>query len=221
MPVHSKLPPAVIAAILLLSALSAFASGTVSVGVRRGDWIEYNVAFTGNASLGHDVTWARMDVVDVRGSAFTLNITIQSSNGTLLSEQYLFDFETGQLGDNFVIPADLNKGDTFFNAQQGNITITGIEEKTVAGAERTIIWAATSDTTYYWDRSTGVLVEATSTYPFYSMTTKVNATNMWQPQLFGVNPTIIYALVAGAVTAALIATVLFLLRRKNRPSKPI
>ena len=39
----------------------------VSVGVEQGDWIEYNVAFTGSPPVEHDVVWARMEVMNVTG----------------------------------------------------------------------------------------------------------------------------------------------------------
>jgi hypothetical protein len=32
----------------------------VSVGVKKGDWIEYQLAYTGTPTEGHDVTWAKM-----------------------------------------------------------------------------------------------------------------------------------------------------------------
>jgi len=35
----------------------------VSVGVKAGDWVEYKVSTTGAAEEGHDVVWARMEVL--------------------------------------------------------------------------------------------------------------------------------------------------------------
>jgi hypothetical protein len=75
--------------------------------------------------------------------------------------------------------------------------------------------AATPQTTYHWDKVTGILVEGNSTFNDYSMNTKVDRTNMWQPQILGMHPDIFYALLI--VTAIVIAAALALvvLRRKK------
>jgi hypothetical protein len=75
-----------------------------------------------------------MEVVDVQIKDINLVITTKFSNGTLLNETLTLNLETGQLGDDFIIPANPNSGDTFFDKRQGNITISGVEERTGAGA---------------------------------------------------------------------------------------
>ena len=52
-------------------------------------------------------------------------------------------------------------------------------------------------------------------FPNYTMHTKVDKTNMWQSQIFGLEPTAFYALLIGApiVIAAVIA--LIAVRRKK------
>ena len=112
--------------------------------------------------------------------------------------------ETGQIGDSFIIPANLSEGDTFLEQNEGTVTISGIEDKRYAGAKRTVVTATTSYTMFYWDKSTGFLVEAASTYPDFTMTTKAENTNMWQPQTFGIDPIVpivLIAIVIGAVLA--------------------
>jgi hypothetical protein len=126
------------------------------------------------------------------------------------------NLETGQLGDDFIIPANLNSGDTFFDKNAGNITISGVEERTYAGATRTVMHAATSETTYYWDQATGVLVEGISKFPDYTMNTLVDQTNMWQPQLLGLDPTVFYALVIGAIVLIVVVLAFLIVRRKKR-----
>ena len=73
---------------------------------------------------------------------------------------------------------------------------------------------ATSQTTYYWDEATGVLVEGNSSFTDFTMSTKVDKTNMWQAQIFGLESTVFYALVIVAV-AILVAIVFFVIRRKK------
>ncbi len=187
----------------------------ISVGVKKGDWIEYQVALTGSPPADHDVTWARMEVTNVQGKAINLNVTTEFKNGTLLYENITLNLETGQLGDDFIIPANLNSGDTFFDENVGNITISGVEERTYAGATRTVVYAATSETTYYWDQATGILVEGNSQFPDYTMNTIVDKTNMWQPQLFGLDPTVFYGLVIGAAVLVVVVLAFFVVKRKK------
>ncbi len=186
----------------------------ISVGVKTGEWIEYHVEYTGTPTEGHDVTWARMEIKDLQGKSVSVEITAEYSNGTQETMTITLNLETGQLGDDFIIPADLNTGDTFFDKNVGNITISSVEEKTYAGATRTVAHASTSETTYYWDKATGVLVEGNSQFPEYTMNTIVDRTNIWQPQLLGVDPAVFYTLLIGI--AVLIAVLLALIVRRRK-----
>jgi hypothetical protein len=189
--------------------------GEFSVGVKTGDWIEYNVSVTGSPAEKHDVTWARMEVYAVQGSQIDLNITVKFSDGTLEPQTATLNLETGQLGDDFIIPANLNVGDVFFDKNVGNITISGVEEKPYAGFTRSVMTAATSETTYYWDQATGVLVEGNSHYPEYTMHSVVDKTNLWQSQVQGLNPTVFYAMVIGVLALIVVVLTVFIIRRKK------
>jgi hypothetical protein len=200
--------------IVLVASAPIVVSAEISVGVKQGDWIEYQVTFTGTPPEGHAVTWARMDIVTVQGRNISLAIASKLSNGTWVNETVQLNLEAGQLGDDFIIPANLNSGDTFFD-KRGNITISGVEERTYAGAKRTIVSETAQQTTYYWDKATGVLVEGNSSYTDFAMYTKVDKTNMWQPEAVGPDSTVFYALAIGAtVTIVAVIAVLFLRRRK-------
>jgi len=63
--------------ILSLSLLTAIGSvsADVSDGVKKGDWIEYKVTYTGTPPEGHEVKWARMEVSGVQGAAISLIMT--------------------------------------------------------------------------------------------------------------------------------------------------
>jgi hypothetical protein len=187
----------------------------VSVGAKKGDWIEYHVTIMGTAPQDHNITWGRMEITTIQGNNINLAIATKFSNGTLLNETITLDLETGALGDDFIIPANLNTDDAFFDSHQGYITITGTEEKTYAGASRTIVTGATPQTTYYWDKTTGVLVEATTAFTYYSMHTIVDKTNMWQPEIRGLYPIVFYALTVVAVIAIAIIIVAIFRHRKN------
>jgi len=108
----------------------------------------------------------------------------------------------------------LNTGDTFYDKNEGNIKISGAEVRTYAGATRTVVYANTSQTKFYWDTSTGILVEAFSSYTDYSMHTTADKTNMWQTQIFGLDSNLFYALLIAAV-AILAVIIFFVIRRKK------
>jgi hypothetical protein len=215
---NRKLALTIALLIVLVVSAPIVVSAEISVGVKAGDWIEYQVSFTGTPPEGHTVTWARMDIVTVQGRNISLAIASKLSNETWVNETIQLNLETGQLGDDFIIPANLNSGDTFFD-KRGNITISGVEERTYAGAKRSIVSGTvqqtTYQTTYYWDKTTGVLVEGNSSYTDFSMYTKVDKTNMWQPEAVGLYSTVLYALAIGAtVIIVAVIAVLFSRRRK-------
>ena len=198
-----------ITALLIFLLIMSTAAAEMSVGVKKGDWIEYQAVFTGTPPAGHEVTWARTEVADVQGTVINLNVTTKFANGTLLSETITLNLATGQLGDEFIIPANLGVGDSFFDKYHGNVTISKIEERIYAGATRTVISATAAQSTYYWDKATGVLVEGISEFPEYTIHSVVEKTNMWQPQIFGVDPTIFYTFLI--LVAILIGTALAIL----------
>lgn len=121
-----------------------------------------------------------------------------------------------ELGDDFIIPADLNQGDKFLDKTAGTITISSVEEKTYAGAIRAIAHATTPATSFYWDRATGLLVEGDSELPGYTMNTTITETNIWQPQLLGLDASVFYALVFGAAAVLIVVVAgVFVVRRKK------
>jgi hypothetical protein len=201
-------------AIVFLLIAVGIARAEIEVGVQKGNWIEYNVALTGSPPADHNVTWARMEVTAVQGKAVKLNVTTEFANGTLLYENVTLNLQTGQLGDDFIIPANLNTGDTFLDQYHGNITISGVEERTYAGATRTVVYASTAQSTYYWDKATGILVEGISDFPDYTIHSIADKTDMWQPQILGLEPAVFYALLITAA-AAIIAVAAFLVLRRR------
>jgi hypothetical protein len=202
---------------VLIDAVPAIVSANLSVGVKAGDWIEYDVTFTGTPDQLYSVAWFRMEIVSVQGNLIDVTITQRFINGTVQPYNVTVNLETGQLGDDLIIPANLNSGDKFFDINVGNITISGAEERNFAGASRTVLSGSTSQTSFYWDRSTGVRVKSISTEPNFNLTVTVSKTNLWEPQLFGLNPVVFYAIVIVVVAIIAIAVLIAILvsRRKK------
>jgi hypothetical protein len=204
--------------LLLILCISAdVAMGNLSVGVKQGDWIEYNATTTGNPPKEHNVTWARMEILRVQGNEVDVNVTTQARNGTVSSLLMTLNIDKGEIGAWWIIPANLNPGDTFYDAFLAqNITINSQEEKTFAGATRTITNATVPTRTKIWDKSTGVFLVSIDDLPDYTINVVAYSTNIWSAQLFGLDPTIVYAIILVIVAAIVVATVLVVARRKKK-----
>lgn len=211
---------ACIAAILLLSGILAPAYAvTFSVGVKSGDWIEYTVASTGAPMQGHDVASARMEITTVENPNITVTITSTFTDGTKDTITSVLNLETGHLIDDFIIPADLNVGDSFPDQNYGNITITSAENRIYAGTQRTVLSATIHNNTYYWDQATGVSVEGTTQTAEYTIHSVVSGTNMWQtappPVTYDFASIILVATVVLIVTIAFAAGVVHYYRKRT------
>jgi len=88
--------------------------------------------------------------------------------------------------------------------------ISEVKERTYVGANRKVVYANASQTLFYWDRSTGFLVEATSSYPDFTIITKVEETNMWQAQIFGIDPFVFIVPIIAVIVAV---SAIFLMRK--------
>jgi hypothetical protein len=192
--------------VLGLSLLASMAAADNIVAFKSGDWIEYNVTTTGNPTPIHNITWARLDVKTVTGSEINTDIQTQLANGTMwLEPNTIFDVATGVVGEGAIIPTNLTVSDVYFSEYEGNITVTGIQTLMVAGAERSILTGEAANTSFMWDRETGVMVKAITVLSDCTVYSEAKATNLWQPQTPASN--IGYAFIAATI-AALVAVVL-------------
>ena len=211
-----KLLVLVLALSTLILASTFLVSAETMIGVQKGDWIEYKVSVTGNPPEGHDAKWARMEVSNVQGDSLDLNLTTQFTNGSFLYENITLNLKNGELGDDFFIPANLNAGESFFDAHSGNITISKIEQRNYAGASRTVATGSTTFTTFYWDKQTGILVEAHSEYKDinFAMTTIADKTNMWQTH--ALDSSFLIIILTTALIIVILAFVSILIWRKKK-----
>jgi hypothetical protein len=201
--------------LVLLCVLSATVSAEISVGVKQGDWVEYNVSFTGNPPTEHDAVWARMEVESVEGKRVNASFTSQLSNGAIVDLVEDLDFESGRLIDLFIIPANLDVGGQFYDNLAGNVTIDGVEVRMYVGAARSVVHGLAVQTDWYWDKSTGVIVEARTSSSVYTLDTIAATTNLWSPQILGLDSTIFYSLVIAVLAVVVIGTVVLVVWRKR------
>ena len=204
--------------LIITVSFTAVAFADLPVGVKKGDWIKYQVTVTGNPPPDENITWARMDITGVQGE--TINITVQTgyANGTIYPENGItLNIATGAIGDGFFIPTNLTPGDQYRTEYEGIINITSVGQLEAGGAERTVLSGVSSQTTYYWDKQAGIMVAATSNLTGYSIITKTSGTNIWQPQILGLDLTVFYELVVVviAVVVAVLAIALILVWRKS------
>jgi hypothetical protein len=231
---------ALILASLIIS-VSIIASPTLaydepSVGIKEGDWMEYdiNVTGTGTPPPTHDVRWMKITILPVQGTAFSANFTVRYANGTIDSAIWEFNFTEGNVEGWLIIPSNLGPGDTFYDlsAHTGkpvNVTVQSQEQKTVLGASRTVTFGNDSLRHKEWDKATGVfiasyehLVNVTNKAGWYienlTVTVQAIATNMWSPEVIPEpDQTVFYVLVAAIVMlAVVILSVVIVVARRKR-----
>ena len=208
---------AALAVLLVIILLIPLAECNISVGVKPGDWMEYSVSTTGTPPAAHDVTWARMEILDVEGAVLHANITVRNVDGVVSSSVRTFNFTSGQVQAWIIIPANLSPGDTFYDASiPGDVTIQGQEQKTVAGATRTITHASDPDKYKEWDKTTGMYTETIDNLENYTINAYATATNMWAPQILGLDQTVFYAVIIVMVAVIVVAVLVLVVFRKKR-----
>jgi hypothetical protein len=185
--------------------------------VKKGDWIEYTVNITGPISApAHNITWFKIDILNVEGIAFQANVTVRNINGTLSSSIWKFNFTEGKVEGWVIIPPNLGVGDTFYDSSKpANITIMGEEQKIVAGATRTITYASDSIRPIKeWDKATGVYTYSVEHPKNFTVISQAIATNIWSAQFLGLNQTFLFTELV-TVSIVLIAFSLVVVARKN------
>jgi hypothetical protein len=197
-------------------------SVNIMVGVKRNDWIEYDSVFTGTPPSSPHSTGFKIEVLSVKGTNVTAKSISIFSDGTQTNSTVTVDIETGGIGL-FIVPANLSNGDTFYDKDiDAHITISGIMERSYAGGRRIVMFAFVSKTNavWYWDKTTGVLVEAGLSKDEYTQRVKVAKTNIWQSEVFTLpfDQTALYLLIIVA-TATVISGTLLIKSRRNKPIK--
>ncbi len=210
-------------------------SGQPTIGVKPGYWVEYSVKNTGSPPAAQDITWAKIEILDVEGEQFHANFTVEYVNGTFSSNVGSFNFASGNTEAWIIIPANLSPGESFYDSSSNsNITVQGQLQKTVAGATRTVTYTnITLDGVVrnkQWDKATGFYIQSsddiTTAAPIdvnnglaYTVNAKAIATNIWSPQILGLNQTVFYVVIIIIIVAIVLIILTMVLTRKNK--KPI
>ena len=187
------------------------------VGIKAGGWIKFEYTITGLPAGQSYPEWLQWEFLSVEGTIATVRATMHMSDGNEESATVPVDVVSGGevpglLGG--IFSANLTTGDSVYITGYGNVTIEGEATRTYAGANRTVVYASFSQdavqNTYYWDKLTGVVVEASSTYPDITATAKATETNMWEATTVRMPwwPWIIVAVVA-------VGLVIFFVRRRR------
>lgn len=164
---------------------SVSASSYLSLGVKKGDWIQYSF----EEALAPGERWQKLEFLDVSGTTATVRITTQASGEVGLDQTDTIDISSS---DDFpmvifsarvyIIPSNLTTDDSVYLGQFGNRTITGETTRTSAGENRKVIYAnftRQSQYTFYWDKQTGILTEGTMVSGSAYKSIWVTETNMW------------------------------------------
>jgi len=157
------------------------------IGVKAGDWIKVEYQISGWPAEQPYPEWLKLEFLSVEGTNATVQVTMRMSDGTEQSDTVPTDLGEGggeAFGlSGFVILPNLTTGDSVYMSGYGDVTIEGETAKTYVGTSRTVVYASFSQygvqLTYYWDKETGAMVEASSTSADLTATARATDTNMW------------------------------------------
>jgi hypothetical protein len=84
-------------------------------------------------------------------------------------------------------------------------------------ARRIVTYGNDSFRTKEWDKATGVFVQSSETLKNWSVNVEMVATNLWSPQILGLNQAVFYELVAsgGVLAVAVFSLVVVIVRRRR------
>lgn len=206
----------------------------LQVGVKTGDSIKYSILYEVSIGLppAPVPTSLIMECSAVEGRNATLHVATRMSDGSWQNQTITMDIIDGDtsLGtlSGLVIRANRTIGDHVYLSGFGDIEIDGQTTRTYAGMIRTVVYATFShngdEFTYYWDKQTGVLLEAPVASGHMAGVIKAVWTTMWQPDQFMFEELVPYILIliviAAGLTAALFVRSKKTCRRREKKCLP-
>jgi hypothetical protein len=202
------------------------AAQAIDVGIKAGEWIKFEYRASGVPTGQSYPEWLKLDVLNVEGTRAVIRVTMPMPDGTEQSSNATVDLAAGSDEasglSGFVIPASLTTGDSVYITGYGNMSIEGEMARSYVGASRTVVYASLSQNetrlTYYWDKSTGIMVEASVTSGNVTMTAKTIGTNMWEATTTRL-AWWLWVIVGVAIVG--VALAIYRLRRRRMPTSPI
>jgi hypothetical protein len=181
-----------------------------SIGVQPGHWAKYTAT---DAYTGYEIYSLTISISSVSGTKVNGTMTYEYPNRSPQTQPLQGDVSRGDTFP-YIIPANLNKGDTIKDNIGFSSTIESIETRSYAGASRTVVYATVWFSSYYWDQQTGTLVEQNS----LASSLKLTETNIWGGGIFGAsNPFFWVLVVVIVVVVAAVALVMLSSLRKKKP----
>jgi len=196
------------------------------VGVKAGNYIRYEYTITGAPSTPLGVPqWARIDFLSVEGAGGTFRIIMHFTEGREYNDTASWSVTSGSINlgsfRGIVIPTNSKIGDIVHMIGGINATIAGETTKMCAGVSRTVIHSSFyedyqgSQFEYYWDKETGVMVEASVVSSDVTAIVTITETNLW-----GTSSHPFYLqwwfYVAVAVVVVSLGGVIYLLKKRKR-----
>ena len=217
---------------------------TYSVGVKVGDWAEYDFLLDWRSDPAQpeptdvkqvkQINYTRVEVKQISGTTVTLHETTHFKNESKIINVYVGDIKKGTGNLSFAIVAsNLREGDQV-SEEPSHPVINATIFNNYAGVTREVNYASgemgTQDTgnwsavVLYWDKKTGFLCQMgigsrvfIENYKIESFTKwNMTRTNLWQPVT---NPSIAVPEWAGFAVFVIIIICVIYFVFKRRPSK--
>ncbi len=109
-----------------------------------------------------------MEILEIQGNEISVNLTTRAPDRTFSSNVATLNPEQGQVGIWFIIPANLNPDESFFDASLGR-NVEGSKKRIIAGENRTVTHTTTPQRIKSSDKATGVFVETIDVMPYETM----------------------------------------------------
>jgi hypothetical protein len=199
-----------------------------NVSIQAGDWIKVEYKISGWPAGQPYPEWLKLEFLSVEGTSVDVGVTMHMSDGTEQSDTVPVDLAEGggeAFGlSGFVIASGLTTGDSVYFSGYGDLAIEGETTRTYAGAMRSVVYAGFSEyggqLSYYWDKETGVMVEASTVYGDVTATAKTVETNLWEAD----SPAVgvkwwLWVIIAVAIAGAAFAV--YRLRKRKMPTTPL
>lgn len=240
----------------------------VTVGVTQGQWFKYQVVFFWNSTNPADTVplgyveantteYLLATIASVTGTTVTISEVQHYQNGTETTKEELTNVASATVASVLLYASNLNSGSYLFPLNSATPIINSTVTRTYAGASRETNYVENrmtnvdlnSDeqidyvyryTSLYFDRKTGILVEAyfedvsaTSPSQTLAWTLKLTETNAWTTgstdgdgnggdgtPTSWLTANMLYVIIVIVVVVAVVAGLILIRKRKSKTKRP-